>query len=180
MTIERTGEAHELGQQLTVLGRKLEPGDAAPDFTLEYLDAREGALHQESLAGSVGSVRLLNVINSIDTPVCHVETRRWEDLRREMPKGVRVFTISMDLPFALERWYSAERVTHRALSAHRGEQFGIDYGVLIKEWRLLQRAVFVIDRANRIVHAEYVADQLLEPDYDAAVEAARRAAASGP
>jgi thiol peroxidase len=81
----------------------------------------------------------------------------------------------MDLPFAQARWRSAEGVTHCSLSAHRSERFGVDYGVLIKEWRLLQRAVFVIDRQDRIVYAEYVADQMREPDYEAALEAVRQA-----
>jgi thiol peroxidase len=82
----------------------------------------------------------------------------------------------MDLPFAQARWHQAENVTHQSLSSHRSEQFGRDYGVLLKEWRLLQRAVFVVDKNDRIVHAEYVRDQMMEPDYGAALEAARKAA----
>src|SRR6188768_510299 len=147
---ERTGEAHELGEQLTVIGRKLQPGDGAPEFALESFDGSE--MVTVTLAHSAGNVRLLNVINSIDTPVCHVETRRWEQRRGDLPDDVRVFTVSMDLPFAQARWHSAEQVGHMSLSAHKKEQFGIDYGVLLKEWRLLQRAVFVIDRDGRIVH----------------------------
>jgi thiol peroxidase len=82
----------------------------------------------------------------------------------------------MDLPFAQSRWQAAERVGHALLSAHRSEQFGQDYGVLLKEWRLLQRAVVVIDRTDRVVYAEYVADQMDEPEYERAVAAARAAA----
>ena len=130
-----------------------------------------------TLADSQGTVRLLNVINSLDTPVCHAETRRWERLRAALPDGVTLYTVSMDLPFAQGRWCGAEGVAHRALSAHKSEQFGRDYGVLLKEWRLLQRAVFVIDRAGTIAHVEYVADQMAEPDYDAAVQVASAAAA---
>ena len=177
--MERTGEAHELGEQLTVVGAKLEVGDVAPDFTLEWMDPADGAMKQVSLADSSGSVRLLNVINSIDTPVCHVETRSWEQRRGDLPDDVHVLTISMDLPFAQARWHSAEQVGHMSLSAHKNEQFGVDYGVLLKEWRLLQRAVFVIDRDGRIIHSEYVGDQMLEPNYDAALAAAREAATSG-
>jgi thiol peroxidase len=176
---ERAGEAFELDEQLTVVGRKLEPGDPAPDFTLDYFDPAAGAIRSARLADSAGTVRLLNVVNSLDTPVCHVETRAWERLRADLPDGVEVYTISMDLPFAQTRWRSAEGVTHRALSAHRSEQFGRDYGALIKEWRLLQRAVFVIDRDDRIVYAEYVADQMREPDYAAAIAAVREAAGDG-
>ena len=173
---ERTGEAFEFSEHLTVVGRKLQAGDAAPSFTLEHFDPNESAMTAVSLADSAGSVRLLNVINSLDTPVCHVETRRWEGARAELPMGVIVYTISMDLPFAQARWQTAEGVVHQALSAHKSEAFGRDYGVLLKEWRLLQRAVFVIDSTDTIVYAEYGADQMREPDYDAALAAARDAA----
>jgi thiol peroxidase len=93
-----------------------------------------------------------------------------------MSTNVRVYTISMDLPFAQSRWMTSANAAHQALSAHRSEKFGQDYGVLLKEWRLLQRAVFVIDGSDKIVQAEYVADQMLEPDYLAAVEAVNRLA----
>jgi thioredoxin-dependent peroxiredoxin len=176
MTEERTGEAFELGEQLTVAGRKLQPRETAPEFALEHLDPAEGTINVVHLADSAGTVRLLNVINSIDTPVCHIETRRWDQLRTDLPPDVTVYTISMDLPFAQGRWHTAEGVTHQSLSAHKSEEFGRDYGVLIKEWRLLQRAVFVIDRNDRIAYAEYVADQMKEPDYNATVAAVRAVA----
>jgi len=176
--IERTGEAFELGDQLTVIGAKLNAGDAAPAFELEHFDPGAQSMRMVSLNDSAGRVRLLNVINSLDTPVCHLETRRWENLRADLPADVAVYTISMDLPFAQARWQTAENVTHESLSAHKNEQFGRDYGVLIKEWRLLQRAVFVIDANGKISYADYVADQMMEPDYDAAVAAVRFAAGS--
>jgi thiol peroxidase len=174
--MERIGEAFELGERLTVVGPKLRPGDAAPDFALDHFDAAAGQMRAVRLADSAGSVRVLSVVNSLDTQVCHIETRRWEGLRADLPPGVILYTISMDLPYAQARWQSAEDVTHLALSAHRDEAFGRDYGVLLKEWRLLQRAVFVIGRVDRIAYAEYVADQMREPDYDAALAAARAAA----
>jgi thiol peroxidase len=173
--IERIGEAFELGEHLTVAGAKLQPGDPAPPFALEHLDPNTQAMRTVRLSDSAGRVRLLNVVNSLDTQVCHVETRRWDSLRADLPPDVAVYTISMDLPFAQARWQTAEGVTHEALSAHKDEAFGRNYGVLIKEWRLLQRAVFVIDRADRIVYADYVADQMREPDYDAAMAAVRAA-----
>jgi thiol peroxidase len=172
-TVERQGEAFELGEQLTVVGRKLEPGEIAPEYLLESFDAEAGTLRTIHLADTAGSVRVLNVINSLDTPVCHLETRRWDSLRTQLPDQVVVQTISMDLPYAQARWKTAEGVTHQALSAHKSEQFGRDYGVLIKEWRLLQRAVFVIDGEGRLVYVEYVPDQMREPDYDAALQAAQ-------
>lgn len=174
MAEERVGEAFELDERLTVIGRKREPGETAPDFSLDNMDPTDSAIRTIRLADSAGTVRLLNVVNSLDTPVCHVETRHWDALREDMPAGVSVYTISMDLPFAQARWKSAEGVHHQALSSHRSEAFGRDYGVLIKEWRLLQRAVFVIDPDDRIIYAEYVADQMREPDYTAALAAVRQ------
>jgi thioredoxin-dependent peroxiredoxin len=174
---ERTGEAFELGERLTVVGRRLRPGDPAPDFALEGFDPETSTLRTVRLADSAGAVRLLTVVNSLDTPVCHAETRRWEALLGDLPPEVRLYTVSMDLPYAQARWRTAEGATHEALSAHKDEAFGRAYGVLLKEWRLLQRAVFVVGRDGRVAHAEYVADQLQEPDYYAAIQAARQAAA---
>lgn len=175
-TTERTGEAFELNETLTVLGPQLQVGDVAPGFVLETFDNEVQSMRAVSLGDLRGQVRLLNVVNSVDTPVCHIETRKWDSLRGDLPAKVRLATISMDLPFAMARWQGAEGVGHEMLSAHKDEAFGRDYGVLLKEWRLLQRAVFVIDQNDRIVHAEYVADQMAQPDYDAAVDAAREAA----
>ena len=175
---ERVGEAFEMGEQLTVIGGKLTPGAAAPAFELDWMDPDDSAIHSVRLSDSEGKVRLLNLVNSLDTPVCHIETHRWDALRSQLPPDVVVYTVSMDLPFAQERWAKGEGVGHALLSSHRSTQFGEDYGALIKEWRLLQRAAFVLDRTGHVVHAEYVADQMTEPDYDAAVAAALSAAAA--
>jgi thiol peroxidase len=175
---ERTGEAFELGEQLTVVGGKLQSGAIAPAFTLDSFDPAAGALRQIQLSDSAGKVRLLNIVNSLDTPVCHVETQRWEKIRADLPVDVVVYTVSMDLPFAQARWQTSENVSHTMLSSHRDETFGREYGVLIKEWRLLQRAVIVIDKNDKIVHAEYVPDQMAEPDYDGTVNAVKRAASA--
>ena len=171
----RHGEAFELDEQLTVLGRQLQAGEPAPDFTLDHFDGE--SMSTVRLRDTAGKVRLLNVINSLDTPVCHVETRKWENLRADLPPDTVVYTISMDLPYAQSRWQTSEGVSHSALSAHKSEQFGLDYGVLLKEWRLLQRAVFVIDGDGYLTYVDYVPDQGREPDYNRAVAAAREAAA---
>jgi len=174
----RTGEAFEGDVRLTVIGEQLRVGDKAPDFALDALGPGEAAPREITLASGAGRVRLLHVVNSLDTPVCHVGAHRFEQLRTAtLPSNVDVYTVSMDLPYAQARWRGAESVAHEALSSHKSEAFGRDYGVLLKEWRLLQRAVFVVDGDGRIRHAEYVADQMAEPDYDAAIAAARAAAA---
>ena len=180
MDTERIGEAFEGDMQLTVIGERLKPGDPAPEFALDALAPGEALPREVTLAGGAGRVRLLHVVNSLDTPVCHVGAHRFETMRTsdQLP-GVDVYTVSMDLPFAQARWRAAEAVDHETLSGHRSEAFGRDYGVLLREWRLLQRAVFVIDGGNRIVHAEYVADQMAEPDYEAAVAIARTLSSQG-
>lgn len=171
LVVERLGEAFEFDVQLTVVGKKLEPGDTAPDFTLDWLNPETSMPEPITLSDSAGSIRLLNVVNSLDTPVCQVETRTWDQLMTDLPPGLQVFTITMDLPFAIERWTRESGVSHKGLSAHRSEQFGIDYGVLLKEWRILQRSVFVIDADGVVVYCEYVDNQMRQPDYDAAAEA---------
>ena len=171
---ERLSEAFEFDEQLTVVGSKLEPGDVAPDFTLDWFNSETGAPEPVTLSDSDGSIRLINVVNSLDTPVCQVETRTWDRILTELPAGTVVFTVTMDLPFAIDRWTREAGVRHRGLSSHRSEQFGIDYGVLLKEWRMLQRAVFVLDGDGTVIHAEYVRDQMQEPDYHAAADAVRR------
>ncbi len=167
---ERVAGAVDAGHPLTVVGRALRPGQPAPDFTLDHFDG--SSMRSVSLADLAGSVVVLNAVNSVDTPVCDAQTRRMDGL---FP-GAHVMTVSMDLPFALARWTAAAGVTHPAVSSHRSEDFGRSYGVLIKEWRELQRSLFVVDLQGRIAHAEYVADQDDQPDYDAAVAAVSRLA----
>jgi thiol peroxidase len=161
---ERTGEAFAFDEQLTVVGSKLQPGGVAPDFLLDYLDLIGMTIQSARLADSTGMVRLLNVVNSLERPVCNRVTRRWEDLSAGFPAGVCLYTVSMDLPLAQARWQAAEGIMHQLLSAQRSE------------WLLLQRAVFVIGRDDHIAYAEYIADQMGEPDYAAAIEAARQRA----
>jgi len=176
MNTTRTGEAFEGDIRLTVLGDQLRVGDTAPDFALDALGPGEALPREVTLTGGAGRVRLLHVVNSLDTPVCHVGAHRFDELRTaHLPSNVDVYTVSMDLPFAQARWRGAESVAHEALSSHRSETFGRSYGVLLQEWRLLQRAVFVIDGDGKIRHAEYVADQMAEPDYAAAISAAKDA-----
>src|SRR5215216_6509750 len=125
---ERTDEAFELGEKLTVVGGKLQPGMTAPSFTLDSFDPAAGAMQQIQLTDTAGKVRLLNIVNSLDTPVCHVETKRWENICADLPsEDVVFYTISMDLPYAQARWQANELVNHQMLSAHRSEQFGKDY-----------------------------------------------------
>ncbi len=172
---ERMGEAFAGNEPLTVIGKPLHPGETAPDFCLDYLDLADLAVRTVGLADSARMVRLLNVVNSLERSLCQLVTRRWEALRAALPAVACIYTVSMDPPQMQARWQESAGVLHQALSAQRSERFGQDYGLWLKEWRQLARAVFVIDRDDHIVYVEYVTDQLREPDYAAAMQAVQQA-----
>jgi len=176
---ERIGEACAGTEPLTVSGKCLHPGEAAPDFDLDYLDLADMVVRTISLADSSGMVRLLSVVNSLQYPLCQHVTQQWEAYRAILPSDACISTVSRDSPQMQAKFQDTTGVVHQALSAHRSEQFGQDYGVWLKEWHLLQRAVFVIDRTDHIVYVEYVADQLCEPDYARAMQAVRPSAREG-
>lgn len=169
-TVERTGVAEFRGRPVTLVGPEIRPGDVAPDFTVLTSD-----FSPVSLSSSKGTVRVFSVVPSLETPVCDLQTRRFDEEASALP-GVTTFAVSVDLPFAQARWCAASNAGRvRAVSDHRDVSFGIAYGVLVKELRLLARAVFVVDRADRVVHAQYVPSLGDHPDYDAALAAAHTA-----
>jgi len=173
---ERIGEAFAGTELLTVTGRRLHAGELAPDFRLDYLDLADLVVRTISLADSAGLVRLLSVVNSLERLVCQHVTRQWEALCAMLPANACIYTVSMDSPQMQAGWQDSVGVLHQVLSAQNSEQFGYDFGVWLKEWRLLQQSVFVIDRDDSIVLVEYVADQLHEPDYAVAMQAVQQAA----
>jgi len=163
--MERTVTMH--GNQLTLVGTALKVGDKAPDFTVV-----NNSLAKTGLASYKGKVVVISSVPSLDTPVCDVETRRFNVEAGKLGDDVAVLTISMDLPFAQKRWCGASGVSHvTTLSDHMDANFGLAYGVLIKDLRLLARAVFVIDRDNTIRHIEIVSEIRNEPDYEACLKA---------
>src|SRR5579859_2904858 len=151
---ERKGFAFAGTEQLTVIGKQLHIGDPAPDFRLDYLDLADQEVRTVSLADLRGLVRLLSVVNSLQRPVCQHVTRQWEVLCAVLPPDACIYTVSMDSPQLQADFQDSAGVLHQALSAQRSEQFGKDYGVWLKEWRLLQQAVFVLDRNDSIVYVE--------------------------
>ena len=171
--MERPGATTLRGNPLTVLGPALKPGDKAPDFK-----AVDDSLKALDLAGTGNSVRIFSVVPSLDTPVCDAQTKRFNEEAGKLP-DVKIYTFSMDLPFAQKRWCGAFGVDHvKMVSDHRDGSFGQAYGTLIKDLRIMSRAIFVIDKNNVIRHVEYVKEVADHPDYEAALSAAR-AAASG-
>jgi thiol peroxidase len=169
----RPGAFTARGHELTAIGDELRPGDEAPDAVL----AGKGFVPQPvRISDYRGRVLILSCVPSLDTPTCDRETRHWEEERRGLAGDIEMLTVSMDLVFAQARWCGAADVTHTTASSSMNPRFGVDYGLLIEENRLLGRAVFVIDREGRIRHAEYVRELTEEPDYAAALAAARAAA----
>ena len=173
---ERIGEAFAEAELLTVMGKQLHAGEAAPNFCLDYFDLADLVVRTISLADSAGLVRLLSVVNSLERPVCQHVARQWEALCVMLPANACIYTVSMDSPQMQAGWQDSAGVLHQVLSAQHSEQFGYDYGVWLKEWRLLQQSVFVIDRNDIIVFVEYVAGQLREPDYSVAMQVVQQAA----
>jgi thiol peroxidase len=166
------GELTHKGRPRTVIGARLNVGDKAPDFTLVANDFSE-----VTLADSAGKVRLISVVPSLDTEVCDMQTRRFNQEAAAFGPDVVVLTVSADLPYAQRRWCGAAGVERvQTLSDHRDMSFGNAYGTHVKETRLEQRAVFVVDRAGIVRYVEYVPEISQQPDYDAALAALREVA----
>jgi thiol peroxidase len=160
------------GNPLTLIGPELQAGDHAPDFSVV-----DGTLSPVDLEKTGHNVRIVSVVPSLDTPVCDLQTKRFNEEAAKLP-GVDIITVSMDLPFAQKRWCGAFGVDRvKMLSDHRTGSFGEAYGTLIKDLRIESRAIFVIDPNNLIRYVEYVKEVADHPNYDAALTAAKDAGA---
>ncbi len=155
------------GNPLTLIGPQIRTGQVAPDFKV-----LTGELKERSLADFKGKVKLIASVPSLDTPVCDLEIKRFNEEAVKLSKDVAVLCISVDLPFAQNRFCQASSIKQvTTLSDHRDTSFGIAYGVLIKELRLLARAVFVVDRNDKVRYVEIVKEVTTPPDYTAALKA---------
>ena len=173
MAEERKGAVTMRGNPMTLVGPELKAGQKAPAFTAVGKGMAPVTLDQFK-----GKVKIIAAIPSLDTPVCDAETRRFNEEASKLPGDVQILTISMDLPFAQARWCGAagvDKVT--TISDWRAAEFGQKYGALIKELHLLARAVFVIDKNDNVVYSEYVKEVANQPNFEAALDAARKAAA---
>jgi thiol peroxidase len=169
--MERTGATTLQGNPMTILGPELKVGDKAPDFK-----AVNDSLKPVDLNATGNGVRIFSVVPSLDTPVCDMQTKRFNDESGKLG-DVKIYTVSMDLPFAQKRWCGAMGVDHVAMiSDHRDGSFGQAYGTLLKDLRIMSRAIFVVDKNNVIRYVEYVKEVADHPNYDAALAAARAAA----
>jgi thiol peroxidase len=167
---ERSGIVTMKGNPLTLLGPTIKVGDKAPDFEVLNND-----LSPVTFSSFRGKVSVISSVPSLDTPVCDMETRRFNEEAGRLGPDVVILTISMDLPFAQKRWCGAAGVDKvKTLSDHREASFGSAYGVLIKGLRLLCRAVFVVDRQGVIRYIQMVKEVTSEPDYEAVLAAVRK------
>ena len=157
------------GNPMNLAGNLPKAGDPAPVFTVV-----DNGLAPKTLNDYKGKVLVLCTVPSLDTPTCDTETRRFNEEAGRLGDDVKVLVVSMDLPFAQARWCGAAGVTAvKTLSDHRLASFGQNYGVLIRDWRLLARAVFVVGKDGVVAHAQIVSEIANEPDYAAALTAAK-------
>ncbi len=165
--IEVKGKAFRGDIAFTLLGKSIEVGDIAPDFTVT--DNNLGEVH---LSDFKGKTVILSIFPSIDTEVCATQTRAFNKRATSLSDDVVILTLSKDLPFALKRFCAAEGIKNvHTLSDYKSNDFGLKYGFLIKELQLLWRGVVIIDKSGRVIYVEYVHEMTHEPDYDKALAA---------
>lgn len=167
---EKKGLVAFKGNPLTLLGEQIRVGQKAPDFEVLAND-----LTPVRLSSFAGKIVIISCVPSLDTGVCDVQTRRFNQEAANFSEDVVVLTISMDLPFAQSRWCGAAGVNRvKTLSDHRNADFGLKYGLLIKELRLLARAVLIIDKQSIVRYVHIVPELTTEPDYAAVLNALKQ------
>ena len=168
--MERTGVVTFKGNPLTLIGPEIKVGDAAPDFVCV-----DGGLNTHRLSDTAGLIRLIAAVPSLDTPVCSLETERFNKEADRLPREkVAVMVISMDLPFAQSRFCTLQGIENvKVYSDYKDASFGQAWGALIKELRLLARAVFVVDGGGKVRYVQYVGEVTDHPDYEAALGAVK-------
>jgi thiol peroxidase len=166
--MERAGATTMRGNPLTLVGPELKAGEAAPDFSV--IDSSLKPVH---LADTEGKTRIFSVIPSLDTPVCDAQTKRFNEEAAKL-QNVDIYTVSMDLPFAQKRFCNSFALDNvKMLSDHKEGSFGESYGTLIKELRILSRAIFVLGPDNKLKYVEYVPEVADHPNYEAALAAVK-------
>lgn len=150
------------GNPLHLCGSVVEKGLKAPDFTVI-----DNSLNPVSLSAFNGSPLLIVAVPSLDTPVCDLEVRKFNEKALDIIDNLKIITVSMDLPFAQARWCGSAGIDRiQTLSDYKDASFGEAYGVLINELRLLARSIFLIDSSGKVVYSQLVPEMTDEPDYD--------------
>jgi thiol peroxidase len=167
---ERKGVITFKGNPMTLLGPEIKVGDKAPEFRVV-----DTGLAPVTLADFKGKVKIISAVPSLDTPTC--ETRRFNQEAASLPGNIVVLTVSLDLPFAQKRWCAAAGIDKvKTLSDYQDRSFASAYGVLIKELKLLSRSIFVVDGSDTVRYVQHVNEVSQEPDYAAALAAAKNLA----
>ena len=169
---ERTGVITTAGNPLTLVGKEVKVGEKAPNFV-----ALDNDLSPVEFSSFSGKVCIISSVTSLDTSVCDLQTRRFNQEASSLGDDIVILTISMDLPFAQKRWCAAVGVDKvKTLSDHRDASFGTSYGLLIKELRLLTRAVLIVDGDGIVRYVQIVKETSNEPDYESVLNAVRELA----
>ncbi len=167
--MSRSGVITFKGNPITLAGEAVSVGQAAPDFKLHYF---KDGMQEIGLACVQGKPTILSVVPSLDTPVCAMQTKKFNESLGALGDSIHALTVSLDLPFAMNRFCGAENITNiRPTSDYQDRNFGNNWGTLIEELKILCRAIFVLDAKGKVTHVEYVSEVTNEPDYDAALTA---------
>jgi thiol peroxidase len=168
--MSRSGAVTFKGKPLTLAGEEVKVGRQAPDFTVHCF--QDGALKTITLADLKGKPSIISVVPSLDTPVCQMQTKRFNDELGTLGDKVNALTVSLDLPFAMNRFCGAENIKNlKSGSDYQDRNFGQNWGMLIEELKILARGTFVLDANGKVVYAETVKEVAEQPNYDAALSA---------
>ena len=172
MSMERHGIIKFAGSDVTIIGPDIIVGQKAPEFTA----AAQDWTSFKGLEDTNGKIRIIGSLPSLSTSVCDRETRRFNLEAANLGNDIVILTVSMDLPYTLKNWCAAAGVDQvKTLTDYKNIDFGPKYGVLLKEPHVFRRAVFVIDREDKVVYADYMPTIGDEPHYDDVLNAARHA-----
>lgn len=170
--MERTGLLQLAGKDVTVIGPDIKIGEQAPDFTAHNQDW--GTV--QPLGATQGKVRVILALPSVSTSACDTETRRFNQEAAALDENIAIIGVSNDLPYTLKNWCAASGVDKvMVVSDHYDNNFGEQYGVLVKERRILRRAVFVVDKAGKVVYVDYMPALGDQPNYEDVLAAAKAA-----
>lgn len=168
--MSRSGAVTFKGNPLTLAGEAVKAGQQAPDFKLHRF--ADGGMQQVTLADLKGKPTIISVVPSLDTPVCQKQTKNFNQQLSSLGDRVNALTVSLDLPFAMNRFCGAESITNmKSASDYQERSFGNKWGMLIEELKILARGVFVLDANGKVVYSQTVKEVTDEPDYDAAMTA---------
>lgn len=169
--MSRSGAVTFKGNPMTLAGEAVSVGQQAPDFQLHYF---QDGMQQITLSDVLGKPTILSVVPSLDTPVCAIQTKKFNETLGQFGDSINALTVSLDLPFAMNRFCGAENITNiRSASDYQERRFGQDWGTLLEGLKILCRAIFVLDANGKVTHAEYVSEVTDEPNYDAALAAVK-------